>query len=70
MRIYELLINKLSNSIISDTISIQHKYKSDYRHDIILYKSQIQYKPVLQIKESNSVNRTSQHYSKENAINI
>ena len=37
-RIYKLLINKLSNTIISDAVNIQHKYKSDYEHDIIFCK--------------------------------
>ena len=41
IRICELLINKLSNTVISDTISIQHKCESDHRHDTVLCKSWI-----------------------------
>ena len=38
MRICKLLTNKLDSTIISNAVSIQHKYKSDYRHNTILYK--------------------------------
>ena len=47
MRICELLINKLSSTVISDLISIQHKCKSDHKHDTILHKSWIQHKSIL-----------------------
>ena len=39
IRLYKLLINKLSNTVISDIISIQHKCESDYKYNTVFYKS-------------------------------
>ena len=49
----------MSSTAISDAVSVQHKCKSDHRHDTVLCKSWIQYKPVLWVKKSNNVDRTS-----------
>ena len=38
MRICELLINKLSSTITSNAVSVQHKYKSDHKHNTVLCK--------------------------------
>ena len=61
MRICRLLSDKLSSAFISDTNCVQHKCKSDHRHNIILYKLWIQCKSISRIKESNNFDRTSQY---------